>query len=108
MALTDGGKEAYSLELCQKMAGLGWLGLSIPEEYGGGVGGGLSDACLFIETIARGRASVTAYAVTLIVAHSYLKFATEDLKKEVLAGVTAGTTTSIAMSEPGSDQTSPR
>ncbi len=101
LALTDGGNEAYSLELAQKMAGLGWLGLSIPEEYGG-VGGGLSDACLFVETAARGRAPVTAYAVTLIVAHSYLKFATEDLKKEVLAGVTAGTTTSIAMSEPGS------
>ena len=46
---------------------------------------------------------MASYPVTLIVAHSVLKFATEDIKQEVLGGVVAaGTTTSIAMSEPGS------
>jgi isovaleryl-CoA dehydrogenase len=101
LALTDGGKEVHSPEIATKMAELGFLGLSIPEEYGGS-GGGLFDAILFVEAMSRGRAPVPSYPVTLIVAHSYLKFATEDIKNEVLAGVLAGKPTSIAMSEPGS------
>jgi alkylation response protein AidB-like acyl-CoA dehydrogenase len=101
LALTDGGKEANSPQIAAKMAGLGWLGLSIPEEYGGS-GGGLFDAILFVEAMSRGRAPVPSYPVSLIVTHTYLKFASEDIKKEVLGGVVAGTPTSIAMSEPGS------
>ncbi|NMN95776.1 acyl-CoA dehydrogenase family protein [Antrihabitans stalactiti] len=101
LALTDGGKEVHSAEIAKKMADLGFLGLSIPEEYGGS-GGGLFDAILFVEAMSRGRAPVSSFPVTLIVAHSYLKFASEDMKKEVLGGVVTGTPTSIAMSEPGS------
>jgi isovaleryl-CoA dehydrogenase len=101
LALTDGGKEANSPQIASKAAALGWLGLSIPEEYGGS-GGGLFDAILFVEAMSRGRAPMPSYPVSLIVAHSYLRFASEDIKKEVLAGVVAGTPTSIAMSEPGS------
>lgn len=101
LALTDGGKEVHSAEIAKKMADLGFLGLSIPEEYGGS-GGGLFDAILFVEAMSRGRAPVSSFPVTLIVAHSYLKFASEDMKKEVLGGVVSGTPTSIAMSEPGS------
>lgn len=101
LALTDGGKELHSAAIAAQMAALGWLGLSIPEEYGGS-GGSLFDACLFVEAMSRGRAPLSSYPVTLIVAHTYLKFAGEDLKKQVLSGVTAGAVTSIAMSEPGS------
>jgi isovaleryl-CoA dehydrogenase len=101
LALTDGGKQANSPQIASKLAALGWLGLSIPEEYGGS-GGGLFDAILFVEAMSRGRAPMPSYPVSLIVAHSYLKFAREDIKQQVLAGVVAGTPTSIAMSEPGS------
>src|SRR6201993_1491017 len=54
LALTDGGKEANSPQIASKLAALGWLGLSIPEEYGGS-GGGLFDAILFVEAMSRGR-----------------------------------------------------
>lgn len=101
LALTHGGREAHSPEIAAKFAGLGLLGLSIPECYGGS-GGNLFDAVLFVEAMSRGRAPISGYPVTLIVAHSYLKFASEEIKKEVLTGVAAGTPTSIAMSEPGS------
>jgi isovaleryl-CoA dehydrogenase len=101
LALTDGGKEANSPQIAAKLADLGWLGLSIPEDYGGS-GGGLFDAILFVEAMSRGRAPMPSYPVSLIVTHTYLKFATEEIKKEVLGGVVAGTPTSIAMSEPGS------
>ncbi len=101
LALTEGGKELHSTKIAGDMAALGWLGLSIPEEYGGS-GGSLFDACLFVEAMSRGRAPLSSYPVTLIVSHTYLKFASESLKREVLGGVTAGAVTSIAMSEPGS------
>lgn len=99
--LTDGGRELHSASVAGRMAELGWLGLSLPEEYGG-VGGGLFDACLFVEAMSRGRAPLSSFPVTLIVSHTYLKFASESLKRQVLTGVTAGAVTSIAMSEPGS------
>jgi alkylation response protein AidB-like acyl-CoA dehydrogenase len=101
LALTDDGREVHSPQIAAKLADLGLLGLSIPERYGGS-GGDLFDAILFVAAMSRGRAPVPSYPVTLIVAHSYLKFATEDVKEEVLRGVAAGTPTSIAMSEPGS------
>ncbi len=101
LALTDGGTERHSRAIAEEMAGLGWLGLSLPEEYGGS-GGGLFDACLFVEAMSRGRAPLSSYPVTLIVSHTYLKFASNFLKQQVLSGVTAGAVTSIAMSEPGS------
>lgn len=101
LALTNGGKTHHNDEIARKLAGLGFLGLSIPEEYGG-VGGGLFDACLFVEELAYNQIPVGSFAVTLIVSHIYLNFAAEELKKEILADVVSGGATAIAMSEPGS------
>ena len=101
LALTDGGKSHTNLKIARKMADLGFLGLSIPEEYGGS-GGGLFDACLFLEELAYNRIPLGSFGVTLIVAHMYLSFADEDLKKEILGAVVSGTPTAVAMSEPGS------
>lgn len=101
LALTDGGRSHTNLEIARKMADLGFLGLSIPEEYGGS-GGGLFDACLFLEELAYNRIPLGSFGVTLIVAHMYLSFADEDLKKEILGAVVSGMPTAVAMSEPGS------
>ncbi|MBB5163806.1 acyl-CoA dehydrogenase family protein [Mycobacterium sp. AZCC_0083] len=101
LALTDQGTKTSSPEIGAKLADLGFLGLSIPEEYGGS-GGGLFDVCLFVEELAYNRIPFASYLVSLIVAHSYLKFATEDIKHEVLGRVVGGGTTAVAMSEPGS------
>lgn len=101
LGLTNGGKTHHNDEIARKLADLGFLGLSIPEEYGG-AGGSLADACLLVEEIAYNQIPVGSYAVTLIVAHVYLNFASEELKKEVLGNVVSGGATAIAMSEPGS------
>src|SRR5438445_567198 len=34
-ALTDNGREPHNAELCARIADLGWLGVGLPEEYGG-------------------------------------------------------------------------
>ena len=101
LALTNGGTTHTNMDIARKLAELGFLGLSIPEEYGGS-GGGLFDACLFLEELTYNQIPLGSYGVTLIVSHMYLKSATEDLKKEIIGSVLAGTPAAVAMSEPGS------
>jgi len=101
LTLTNDGTTQHNAEIARRLADLGFLGLSIPEEYGG-AGGGLFDACLFVEELAYNRIPVGSFAVTLIVSHIYLNAASEDLKREILGAVVTGTPTAVAMSEPGS------
>ncbi|MCW3009772.1 MAG: acyl-CoA dehydrogenase [Solirubrobacterales bacterium] len=102
--LTDHGKHQHSDELYSRLADLGWLGVGIPEAYGGS-GSGMVDACLFLEETARGLAPTAGFGTTLIVAGAYERFASEEQKRRVLGGIVAGQVEAIAMSEPeaGSD-----
>ena len=104
----DGGGQAsqdgHSADTARQMAELGWLGLTIGDEYGGS-GGSFFDATLFLEEIARGQAPIGAYAVTLIVVGALNRFGTDEQKRELLGRVASGGALAIAMSEPeaGSD-----
>jgi alkylation response protein AidB-like acyl-CoA dehydrogenase len=102
--LTKNHTELHSAELYKKMADLGWLGVTIPEEYGGS-GGTMLDACLFMEETSRGLAPIGGYTTTLIVAGATNRFGTEDQKKKILGGISSGSVEAIAMTEPesGSD-----
>jgi isovaleryl-CoA dehydrogenase len=104
MWLTNGGRELHSQELYEKMADLGWVGVAIPEPYGG-QGGSMVDACLFMEETTRGLAPIGGFGVSLIVAGAYERFGTEEQKHEILGGIARGRSEAIAMSEPeaGSD-----
>ena len=76
-ALTNGYSEAHNDELYRKMGELGWLGVTIPEEFGGS-GGGMLDACLFMEESSRGLVPMGGYATTLIVAGATQRFGTDE------------------------------
>jgi isovaleryl-CoA dehydrogenase len=104
MKLTNGGTEAHNQALYEKMAGLGWVGVAIPTEYGG-QGAGMVDACLFMEETTRGLAPIGGFGVSLIVAGAYERFGTEEQKQQILGGIARGRSEAIAMSEPeaGSD-----
>ena len=56
-ALTDGGSESHNQQLYEKLAATGYLGVSIPEEYGGS-GGGLIEQVLLFEELWKGIAPV--------------------------------------------------
>jgi alkylation response protein AidB-like acyl-CoA dehydrogenase len=99
-AMTLGGKAHHSDTLYRKMAELGWVGVSLPEEYGGG-GAGMAELCVVLEETARGMAPIASIGPTLIVAGAYERFGDDAQRKEILTNVTAGGTESIAMSEPG-------
>lgn len=103
-ALTNGGVEAHSDAVYSKLAAAGYLGISIPEEYGGS-GGGLMDQCLLHEELYRGLAPVHAIGSTHTVAGIYKRFASESQKKSMLSAIADGAPMSISISEPeaGSD-----
>jgi alkylation response protein AidB-like acyl-CoA dehydrogenase len=96
--------DPHQHEVAQKMAELGWYGLTIDEQYGG-AGGSFLDAALFLEEIARGQIPIGAYGVTLICVGALNRFGSEEQKRELLGSVAKGGTLAIAMSEPeaGSD-----
>ena len=102
--LTNHYTEHHNSGVYRQMADLGWLGLTIPEEYGGS-GGTMLDACLFMEETSRGLAPINGYATTLIVAGATKRFGREGQKQEILGGIASGSVESIAMTEPesGSD-----
>src|SRR5688572_28157139 len=68
--LTNGYSELHNQQLYEKLADLGWLGVSIDEDFGGS-GGGLVDACIFLEGTMRGLVPMAGYGVSLIVAGAY-------------------------------------
>jgi alkylation response protein AidB-like acyl-CoA dehydrogenase len=102
--LTKNHTELHNQGIYSKMAELGWLGLTIPDQYGGS-GGTMLDACLFMEETSRGMAPIGGYATTLIVAGATKRFGSDDQKKEILGGISKGSVEAIAMTEPeaGSD-----
>jgi len=102
--LTEGYELHHNDAIYKQMAELGWLGVTIPEEYGGS-GGSMLDACLFMEETSRGLAPVGGYATTLIVAGATQRFGSEEQKGEILGGIAGGAVEAIAMTEPeaGSD-----
>jgi isovaleryl-CoA dehydrogenase len=74
--LTDGGKNPHSAELYEKMADLGWLGITVPEQYGG-AGQAMIDLVLFLESTAYWQAPIYAFVTSAIAAASYQKFAVD-------------------------------
>ncbi len=102
--LSEGYELHHNFDLYRQMAELGWLGVTIPEQYGGS-GGSMLDACLFMEETSRGLAPIGGYATTLIVAGATQKFGSEEQKAKILGGIASGSVEAIAMTEPeaGSD-----
>jgi alkylation response protein AidB-like acyl-CoA dehydrogenase len=102
--LTAGYTHAHSQDLYEKMAELGWLGVTIDEDYTGS-GGTMLDSVLFMIETSRGLAPIGGYGTTAIVAGAVKRFGTEEQKAEILGGIARGRVEAIAMTEPeaGSD-----
>lgn len=98
--LTAHGRHPHNPGLYDKIADLGWLGVNVPEAYGG-TGGGLVDLCLFLEETSYGMLPIGAFGVTMISAGAVERFGSPEQKEEVLGGIVTGKVTSVAMSEPG-------
>jgi alkylation response protein AidB-like acyl-CoA dehydrogenase len=101
---TDHGRDPHNQEIYERVASLGWIGVSIPEEFGGS-GAGAFDMCLMLEETARGMIPIQFVGVSMITAGAVARFGSDQLKAEILGGIARGRPECIAMSEPeaGSD-----
>jgi len=96
----EAGDLGYSPELWKKMAALGWMGLALPEEYGGAEFSLLDMAVLFEEY---GRAAVPGpmFSTVALGALPILEFGTDGQKEALLPKVATGELImTMAMAEP--------
>jgi alkylation response protein AidB-like acyl-CoA dehydrogenase len=105
-------EERFPFELYDKLAKEGWLGLPIPEEYGG-MGGSCTDLAVFLEEFARHFESGANifYTTVVIATDAITHFGTEEQKRDLLPRLAKGEIRfAFSLSEPnsGSDAASLR
>ncbi len=99
-ALTDHDEETHNPELYGKLAELGYLGIGLPEDVGGG-GGSIVDSCLLMEELFYAKLPVFGITTALTSANAIEHHATGDLRTELLSAVCAGSVIALGFSEPG-------
>ena len=84
-------QERYPFDIHKKMAELGWLGLGIPEEYGG-CGGDLLTLVILVEELSRGMLAAGNMLFRNVVnaGFSILRNGTEEQKQYFLPRLTKG------------------
>lgn len=104
--------ERFPFELYDKLAAAGWLGLPIPEAYGG-MGGSCTDLAIFLEEFAAHfEAGANIFYTTIVIATDAIThFGTEEQKQALLPKLAKGEIRfAFSLSEPnsGSDAASLR
>lgn len=95
--------EAYPPELWRKMAGLGWMGLIIPEEYGGS-GGSFLDLTVLFEVMGFNICPGPFFSTVVLGALPVLAAGSEAQKKAILPAIARGEhLMTMALAEPDSD-----
>ncbi|MFD4561203.1 acyl-CoA dehydrogenase family protein [Streptomyces sp. NPDC058469] len=82
----------FPTEFYDTVAGGGWLGITIPEEYGGH-GLGITEASLLLEEVARsggGMNAASAIHLSIFGMHPVVVHGSEDLKRRTLPRIASG------------------
>ena len=90
----DQGDVSYDAELRRKMADLGWLGITIPEEYGG-EGQSLFDAGVLFQELGRGPVPGPYFSSSILGAMILLEGATPEQKAQILPEIARGSRTLV-------------
>lgn len=91
----------HDVELWEKMAAAGWLGVIIPGEYGG-TGGTFMDLAIILETMGAISLSGPFFSTAVLGANAILLAGTEDQKKTFLSPIAEGRQVhALALSDPG-------
>ncbi len=83
------GSDRYDAPLWKEIAGMGWLGAAIPEEFGG-LGMGYLELCVIAEELGRALAPVPFNSTVYLFAESVLQAGSDEQKKKYLPKVAAG------------------
>ena len=94
-------EKGYTQELWRKMAGLGWMGLVIPEKYGGADQSFL-DLAILLEEMGRAVLIGPFFTAVVLGALPILNAGTEEQKGELLPKIANGDLIiTLALNEPG-------
>jgi len=97
--MTD--ERGYDPDVWKEIAELGWLGIAVPEEYGG-AGLSLAEAAPVMEQMGRFMLAGPFYATTLA-AQALLAGGTEEQKQSWLLKIVEGAVATLALSEANND-----
>lgn len=81
----------YAVDAWKKMADLGWLGIGIPEHYGGG-GLGLQELALMYEEFGRALCQGPHFGGAFLCGQLVLQLGSETQKQELLPAMASGST----------------
>ena len=94
---TDTG---FSDDLWRQVADLGWLGMAVPEEYGGS-GNSLTDVAVLFEELGRGPVPGPYFSSAVAGALAIMEMGTEEQKRTILPDVAEGRRIlALAVTEP--------
>ena len=94
-------EKGYLPELWQEMAGLGWMGLVFPEEYGGS-GMSFLDLAVLLEEMGRACLPAPFFSTVVLGGLPILDTGSEEQKKEYLPKIVSGEAIfTLALTEPG-------
>jgi alkylation response protein AidB-like acyl-CoA dehydrogenase len=97
LAQTD---EGYSRDTWSKAAEIGWLGMVIPEEYGGS-GSSLTDTAVVYEALGYGPVPGPFFSSGVLAAHTLLALGDLPQRSEYLPKIASGeTVVALAITEP--------
>jgi alkylation response protein AidB-like acyl-CoA dehydrogenase len=82
-------EEGYSPAIWKEMADLGWMGLVIPEEYGG-TGMSVVDLAILLQEMGRGCNPGPFFATVVLGAMTIMDAGTEEQKQEYLPKIASG------------------
>jgi len=92
-------EKGYSSEIWQEIAELGWMGLVLPEEYGGS-GMSFLDLCVLLEEAGKASLSGPLFSTVVLGGLPLLKYGTDEQKQEYLPKIAGGETiVTMAMTE---------
>ena len=96
----DESDEGYSPELWQRIAGLGWLGLMFPDEYGGS-GGSFLDLVVLLEEMGYNILPGPFFSTVVLGGPTILAAGNKEQKRELLPGIASGEIIlTLALTEP--------
>lgn len=81
--------QGHSPELWEKMAALGWMGVALPERYGG-AGSGFLELCLLIEEQGRVRLQSPFLSTVVLCGLAIDRYGTATQKRDFLGAIAAG------------------
>jgi alkylation response protein AidB-like acyl-CoA dehydrogenase len=95
--------KGYPVDLWQRMVTMGWLGIAVPEEYGGH-GGGFLDLLVLLQEMGRVALPGPFFSSVVLGALPIVEAGSRDQKQALLPRLCSGELlTTLALSEPGVD-----